>query len=220
VHLDGSSINKLSPPEPLTPPPLPSDFQFSRFPANDLTNPQSLAILSRVCSHCASTIGPDLVGKCHSKSSPTVPFRLLRKLPGVDQQFPFWDLPLDILHHPRSFFSCTYELPPLFLIKKQTLYFHAFTNCPFRKSFLLTFMHRMASVPPPSLPTFKRADVQIVIRTPIPSVSRVSEHGSRNTAHVLRGRPPLPRVTSHKSVTLMPCPPRIMSAPNQGDASQ
>src|SRR6266403_1644373 len=31
---------------------------------------------------------------------------------------------------------------------------------------------------------------------------------------------PLPPVTSHKSpVTLMPCRPRIMSAPNQGDAS-
>src|SRR6266481_9084790 len=37
--------------------------------------------------------------------------------------------------------------------KKQTLCFHALTNCPSRKSFLLTFMHRMGGVPPP--PTFK-----------------------------------------------------------------
>src|SRR6266850_5405978 len=35
---------------------------------------------------------------------------------------------------------------PLFPREEQPLCFHALTNCPFRKSFLLTFMHRMGGV--------------------------------------------------------------------------
>src|SRR6266850_8253115 len=35
---------------------------------------------------------------------------------------------------------------PLFTRGEQPLCFHALTNCPFRKSFLLTFMHRMGGV--------------------------------------------------------------------------
>ena len=101
---------------------------------------------------------------------------------------------------------------PLFPRVKQSLYFHALTNCPFRKSFLLTFMHRMGGVPPS-----QHSEIQTCRRS-----NRHTSPGSRNTDHGPRAsrKTPLPPVTSHKSpVTLMPRRPRIMSAPNQGDAS-
>src|SRR5882762_1782182 len=55
----------------------------------------------------------------------------------------------------RSFFSS-----PPFPREKQSLSFHALTNCSFHKPFVLTFMHRMGGVGgPPNIQTCQHSNL-------------------------------------------------------------